>query len=639
MSKTLSLIATLMLTLSLHAQTLFTEGFDEGIPSTWTMFNDNNTPFYSQWNNQAWIILSSEQSGNPAPGAAGLSFFSPSAHADRWLITPAISIPADMEPLLLFDAKTPQAPYPEWLEVRICTTTPNSRDDFGEPVVRDTAVPASWTEYNCSLAAYAGQTIYIAFIVKSDGYYLLVDNVFVGALAQHEVVLSSLDLPAFAGLDNDIPVSGTVTNRGQAHLTAFDVAYILDGSDTVEATISGIDIPFNGTYHFTAPTPASFATPGDHSIQVVVSRPNGVADSTADNTLSTTVNIFNSDVVGERTVLIEQFTGDQCGYCPIGHDRIEQALTMTGIRHQWVMHHAGFNIDDLSNDNSLEMTWFFNEPSTYAPAMMIDRTNTSRGYPGPVSGIPNVTLIPPVFDSIASLPCFATIEMGEVAFNETTREVSGTVSGSIGSNLDAANGRLMVYVVEDSIMMPQTDYTLLGDNTVWFYRHNNVVRRSLTGSWGVPLTIDNEGRFSHTFSGTLPAVTNVTNGGPCNVPTRTRIVAFIYHYNPADPNDCPVWNTTSSPKLHASPVAIQESAAPALYLYPNPASDYIVIDQEDNTNPAHLTITDMQGRQQLSLSLTDSRTPIALHRLSPGLYIATLTTPQGTTAKRFSIAR
>ena len=637
MKKTLLLAISLMLGVAVNAQTLLTEDFENGFSAGWTMFNDENTPpsYYHNWDTTAWGLYTS--SGNPGACAAGLSFFNPRGQADRWLITPAIALPQETEMMLVFDAKSNLSSSREWLEVRICTTQPNSREDFlAQPLVQDTLVPSDWTEYSANLAPYAGQTVYLAFIVKTnDGHSLLVDNVFVGKLADNEVVLSELLLPAFAGIDSDIPVRGTLVNRGQLNLTSVDITYVVNDTLTVSGTLSGLNVAYNESYTFTAPTPMHFAESGDYAVTVSLANPNGVADSTEDNTLSTVVTLYNSNVVTDRTVLIEQFTGQTCGWCPQGHDRIEEAIEQLGVEMNWVTHHAGFYDDPLTVDVNRQMTWFYNAGGqTYAPAFMTDRTRYSLENPGPVGGIGYTPYVVDQLRFALEVPCFATIELNNVNFDEATRRVTGTVSGRMGSDLDVANARVTIYVVEDSILMMQKDYRLPQDQqSVMDYRHMNVVRGTVTGMWGDPISIDGDGNYSYAFDYTLPATTTLSNGSPINVAPRTRLVAFVGHYNMGDPNDCKVWNSVSSSKFHAAPVGLTEAEQVSVEMYPNPASKVLFVECDEQVEG--LTLLDMQGRTVRSWP--SNLSPLQLDGIANGMYILQVKTANTTIAKKLSI--
>ena len=87
---TICTLLLLLLPFSLKSQSIFQEDFENGIPNTFTLVdNDGLSPNSPDFNN-AWIAF-------PLAGenlAASTSWYVPAGQADDWLITPAINIPA-----------------------------------------------------------------------------------------------------------------------------------------------------------------------------------------------------------------------------------------------------------------------------------------------------------------------------------------------------------------------------------------------------------------------------------------------------------------------------------------------------------------------------------------------------------------
>ena len=92
-----------------------------------------------------------------------------------------------------------------------------------------------------------------------------------------------------------------------------------------------------------------------------------------------------------RKVLIEQFTGAACGWCPSGAERIATAISGNS-NIVWIKYHAGFGTDFLTNDIATSMTIFYGG-NTYAPAVMFDRTHFDASKPAPVMSVGQVSEI------------------------------------------------------------------------------------------------------------------------------------------------------------------------------------------------------------------------------------------------------
>ena len=98
MKKTLLILAAVLtFGFAAHAQTAFSEDFQGGsMPSGWTVIADelvnyNGSP-YNQFG-QSWEVTQVSEDGNYA--AISISYTDPEGNdCDRWLITPAINVPA-----------------------------------------------------------------------------------------------------------------------------------------------------------------------------------------------------------------------------------------------------------------------------------------------------------------------------------------------------------------------------------------------------------------------------------------------------------------------------------------------------------------------------------------------------------------
>jgi hypothetical protein len=73
-------------------------------------------------------------------------------------------------------------------------------------------------------------------------------------------------------------------------------------------------------------------------------------------------------------------------------------------------------------------------------------------------------------------------------------------------------------------------------------------------------------------------------------------------------------------------------AAPQVAVYPNPASDRLVLEAEGDL-PVQATLMDLGGREILSSSFLHTAT-LDVSRLSPGQYLLRLTTPSATTVRK-----
>lgn len=159
--------------------TVFSEDFQAGIPATFTLIdNDGLTPDASVSEfTDAWI--SKEDPDNAGDTvAASTSFFDPVGIADRWLITPPITLGAYGN-FLYWEAKSHDASFPDAYQIMISTTdTQISSFDTLHTVLAEID---TWNSRSLNLsdsAAYLNQTVYIAFVNRTnDGFKLYIDDI------------------------------------------------------------------------------------------------------------------------------------------------------------------------------------------------------------------------------------------------------------------------------------------------------------------------------------------------------------------------------------------------------------------------------------------------------------------------------
>lgn len=177
-----------------HAQTVvFSENFQSGMPANFTLFDmDGRTPAPSTaYITSAWVarpdFLMPAFTGDSA--AFSTSWYSPNGAADDWMITPAITLTSAS--VLRWQAAAYSADYPDGYEVRIFTAAPTTATLASSTVLFSiSAEIPSRTQRQISLAAYTGQTVYIAFRnTTNDGTLLLVDNIEVRTVPANDIAL------------------------------------------------------------------------------------------------------------------------------------------------------------------------------------------------------------------------------------------------------------------------------------------------------------------------------------------------------------------------------------------------------------------------------------------------------------------
>ena len=316
-----------------------------------------------------------------------------------------------------------------------------------------------------------------------------------------------------------------------------------------------------------------------------------------------------------RKVLIEQFTGADCRWCPSGAERIASAISGNN-NVVWIKYHAGFSTDFLTNDIATAMTCFYGG-NLYAPAVMFDRTHFSPANPAPVMSIGDVSDIRYYISQSIGVTTTCKVYTPDIAYNPDTRHLSGTVSGRFGDNSFNDSTRLIVFIVEDSLIGRQVDYY---NGVLNNFVHMGTVRDAVTDMWGTPVVVDTESdnTFSYNVDYTLPDDYVYKN---------CRVVAIVYHYDPSDVNNCAVLNAAQSTYFDRALGIGEVSQDCDVRLYPNPAHDMVVIQLPPTT--CQVSLLDAAGRTISTQSVSDSYCQFGLQSLPAGLYLVRVATSDG----------
>lgn len=169
--------------------TIFEENFELNTALTgWTLRNlDGLTPngnYATVFGTNAWAVVTwNSEPGNKV--ASTTSWFNPAGTANRWLITPQITLPANSQIQVAFKAKSGDSDpaYQDGYSLLVSTTGTNAAD-FTNVIYNTASEANTWQNRSFSLAQFAGQNIYIAWRNNNNDKNLLsIDNVAVLATA------------------------------------------------------------------------------------------------------------------------------------------------------------------------------------------------------------------------------------------------------------------------------------------------------------------------------------------------------------------------------------------------------------------------------------------------------------------------
>jgi thiol-disulfide isomerase/thioredoxin len=224
----------------------------------------------------------------------------------------------------------------------------------------------------------------------------------------------------------------------------------------------------------------------------------------------TSAQTFVSTTPQNRNVVLEEFTGINCTFCPNGHSIANQLVANNPGRVVVVnVHVGGFAAPD---DGQPDFRTSFGGPLTSQAA---------------VSGYPAATVNRQVFQGLGQntggtgmgrgnwtnaanqvLPEASPVNVAaRASVNLATRELTVVVEAYYTANSDAATNRLTVALMQSNIEGPQVGAeanpsAILPNGN---YLHMHALRHFLTGQWGATISNTEQGSFfTDTYTYTLP---------------------------------------------------------------------------------------------------------------------------------------
>lgn len=295
-------------------------------------FDKDNTP---------WNFSIRESLASTDFCAASHSSYFPAGKSDDWMVTPQLYIP-DEKCILSFDAQS----YRNGCEDRIKVIIFESDESYnyltaniiekmkseGKVVVNEVLSPGlseedlsdDWQNFSVSLAEYSDKNIYIAFLNDNENQSMIfVDNITVEHNTLHTIALNNpqtvigKESEVISGL---IGINSTTEEYTTVELTLKDN----DGNIIDQISENGINLKKGDTYRFAFNKPLPL-TVGETTIFSIETRLN-------DYTHTTTSFIKSLMFETTKRIVLEEYTGADCGNCPMGILAIENLEKNLGDR-------------------------------------------------------------------------------------------------------------------------------------------------------------------------------------------------------------------------------------------------------------------------------------------------------------------
>lgn len=364
--------------------------------------------------------------------------------------------------------------------------------------------------------------------MSAQGTLCLEGLVYGDNLPKHNVSLMSVTTdPYFIISDGSLGCVAKVRNLATLDVDSFDIEAYVEGVDTpCRATVDcKLALGEMASYRFDISPAIASDSPAVRDAWFKIVSVNGHEDEdTTDNEASAQFEVLQRAF--RRVVLTEEFTTEECPNCPrVGaylHDMLGKPEFSSIM--EVVCHHTGYNTDWLTTDFDDYYCWLYNSGGTFAPGIMLDRQrheDTESPVYCPQSqesleeGILKRVLMPAMVSVVPT-----------ASWSDDSAKINVTVTGERIRDDISADDMLTVYVIEDGIETKNQS----GAGGIYIHDH---VNRAVNSTWGVPVEWNgNEFEYSCEFD--LAPDWNRDN---------LKIVAFIAHFDPTDPNNCEVANT------------------------------------------------------------------------------------------------
>lgn len=222
-----------------------------------------------------------------------------------------------------------------------------------------------------------------------------------------------------------------------------------------------------------------------------------------------------------RNVVIEEFTGRNCGWCPDGHV-IANSICNSNPGRAWAVNiHAGsFAPTSYPNFNTTVSTQICNGSGVNAfPAGMVNRSTAQAQGRGAWSGLASQQLAQASELNVG----------GQVVINPETREASIIVEVYYTGNSTESTNYLTVYMLQDSIWGSQSGGS--SNPSQWVggqYCHMHILRAAINESlWGDPISPTTAGTLiTKEYTYAIPEVIGSPNGVDVDI-NNIHFIAFV----------------------------------------------------------------------------------------------------------------
>ena len=523
--------------------------------------------------------------------------------SDDWVVTRQIIIPEGEQTYLAFDSQSYRRLKEDYLKVYVYesqsilnslnASVVNDIKQNGDLVLNELQSPGNseanltgeWRHNVIDLSPYAGKSIYICFVNNNQNQSLvMIDNV--------EVVR---EVKAFLTLRNNVNVVGEsdiniwgvlsvaseVAEYGNLSMTLKDKS----GNTVSSISESNVGLKAGDSYNFKFPE--------NLPIEIGVENPFTIEYQLDDDNLEYSGVIRNLTFSPFKRVVVEEFTGRDCQFCPSGIVTMDHLVDLYGSQVIPVALHC-YNGSDPKGANVMGYWEYLG--MTGAPQARVNRGpvaspiySTPNGYVNTGAEIPNNITNEKLWKDYVNEelkePALMEISLVSEDSGQNSFQFTATVRSAI--TLEDQNLRIFGVLLEDGLVdyqvnaYHQTDDPLMGEfgkgglyaqATVYPYTFDNVARsvwgQSYIGTAGLlPTVIDSSQEY--TIPITVPVPDNVSKVENC------KFVVMII-----DQNTGRVINATRSNSI----AGVQNVEVAATDIHILPANGFVNVETSSEVN-------------------------------------------------------
>ena len=432
-------------------------------------------------------------------------------------------------------------------------------------------------------------------------------------------------------------LAGEIANGGSATVTSFDLNYTIDGGGAVTMPVTA-SISANGSYSYSHSTQLNASTAGVfHDIEIWASNINGNSDELTCNDILNKTVFVNSGTSAGRQILIEEFTGTWCGYCPDGHLKVDE-IADAGNPVAIVQIHSG---DVMAIADGEAIDTYFNV--TGYPGAMVDRTLFSDEVKLPHSRGAWASHVSQRVNAYS--PAYVSMTNSWNGSQATTTVTANFVDYAAGDM------RLNLYVIEDGVTggssYDQANYmnTTAGHffegagNPIVGYVHNDVLRAVPSGPLGttgvIPSSVNQGESYSQSYTYNVPGSSN---------PDNMYLIAFASYINSGDNIEGnEIINVTGLPITVTNIGEINDGKVSVGEIYPNPTSTIafldIYVDKPTTTKVEVCNVMGQSVKTVMEKKMAAGKHAVAINvtGLSKGLYYANIYFGEDHITKKFVV--